>query len=268
MMVWDMVAGLLSGALAGMLGVGGGFIVVPYLLWSQPSLSISEAISASAVAVFPVVVSSALQHRQAMWQNAEARRLVQNMIPGVALAAVVAAAITPLLPRVLLTTVFGVIVGLVGLSGLTAASPRVVSAVTPHKRRWFPRLQPAHIIGAGGGLIGAGGSYLAVPYLVECRQQPVSMAVHQAAVLSAFVVGGAGAVALLRGTCTDTVSFADLATLWRPVAAIGGGGLVGVAFGVRIATRLPGDRLKTMFNVYLLLLSMHLLFRAIQGASK
>lgn len=257
------LVGLLAGVLAGMLGVGGGFVVVPFLAWGQTAAQLSSAVALGAVAVLPIVMLSALQHWAAFVGRPSERALVRQMLLPVALSAALAALIAALLPGRVLTGLFAVIVGAVALSGLFGVAPALLKRLRPVKRRWLPWLPPACIIGAGGGIIGAGGGYLAVPYLTVCRGQPVHLAIHQSAVLSLAAISGASVTAgvriLLRGGAALTVSTPELRTL----ACLILGGMIGVLIGQAVAARLPATRLKFIFHVYLLLLSAHMLVHAL-----
>ncbi len=105
------VFGLLTGGAAGLLGVGGGILMVPFLVFVA-GLSQHEAEATSLLVVLPTaIVGSVVLHRRGIGQLGTALRFGLVGSAGGAAGALLALA----LPGATLQIVFAVFLGLVGL---------------------------------------------------------------------------------------------------------------------------------------------------------
>jgi uncharacterized membrane protein YfcA len=157
--------GLLAGYLAGFLGIGGGFVVVPALTFlllkdaSTAPWAIHMAVATSLATMLVTSMSSLLAHHR---KGAIRWPLVRSMAAGLMAGAVFGAVIADLLKGDALVRVFGLFALLAGLQLLLARQP------TGEK----PLPGKAGISGVGGAigsissLIGIGGGAMTVPWLL------------------------------------------------------------------------------------------------------
>ena len=120
------LTGLVAGYLAGFLGIGGGFVVVPILTWlllKDPATApwaIHMAIATSLATMLVTSMSSLLSHHK---RGAIRWPLVRRMAGGLMSGAVLGALVADYLPAGKLTVVFGSFAILAGLQLILARQP-------------------------------------------------------------------------------------------------------------------------------------------------
>ena len=157
--------GLLAGYLAGFLGIGGGFVVVPALTFlllkdaNTAPWAIHMAVATSLSTMLVTSLSSLLAHHR---KRAIRWPLVRSLAAGLMAGAILGAVIADLLQGEALIRVFGLFALLAGLQLLFARQPAGEKPL-PGK---------AGILGVGGAigsissLIGIGGGAMTVPWLL------------------------------------------------------------------------------------------------------
>jgi uncharacterized membrane protein YfcA len=163
--------GLLAGALAGLLGIGGGLIFAPLLLWM--GLSPHQALATSTFAIVPTALGGTLSH-------VRRRRLPLRPGLGIGLAAFLAALVFSRLGR------FAADWHLLGLQALLylllaltiradeSASDEGSDPVTP----LAPLAAVGGVAGLTGGLLGLGGGLVMVPLMVRGLAVPIHLAIR------------------------------------------------------------------------------------------
>jgi len=255
--------GLAAGFLAGMLGVGGGMIMVPFITAilsnrAVPTdLAIKMAIATSMSTIVFTSISSVRAHQRRQAVN---WRVVKSIAPGIVIGAAVAS--------------FGVFSALRGttLAVLFAAfvcvsATQMLLDKKPPPKRQLPG--PLGLIGAGGvigffsGLVGAGGGFITVPFLTWCN-----IGIHTAVATSAGL-GFPIAIANTVGYAVGGLNVAKLPPysigyIWIPaLAVIACCSVLTAPIGATIAHQLPVKRLKQIFACILYLLASYMLYRAI-----
>lgn len=256
--VLDLVVGFIAGALSGLLGVGGGFVVVPYLLATQTTgSSVANAIAAGVLCVLPICTYSAVLHSRRTRENPLLNDIItQTRIYALA-AAVVGSAIAMMVPERLTASLFALLVAFSAWATLSGGSGQLVERAIPFKRRFLPRVNAGVFMGLGGGLIGAGGGYLTVPYVQCVRRMPMHDAISVSAVMTIYIIGGACVTATVR-------AFASVQTIhWMQVATVATAGLIGVLVGTRYGQKISTLALKRLFAFYLVALSLRMAARAV-----
>ncbi len=248
----------MAGLLAGLLGVGGGLVIVPALLWlfvlqglETPQL-MQLAVGTSLASIVFTSLSSIYahhQHRAVLWPT------VWRLTPGILLGALLGALLADRLASEQLTLVFAIFEILVALQmlfgGGTKTAQRVVS-------RWLMNLAGV-FIGAFSALIGIGGGTLTVPFL-SAINTPIRQAVATSAACG-LPIALAGAVGfIVIGWGHSQLPAGSWGYLYPP--ALLGIVISSVLFaplGARLAHRLPTVLLKRFFAGFLLLVGMKLL---------
>ncbi len=250
--------GVLSGLLAGLLGVGGGVIIVPALILVFGHLGFAPpwlahlAVGTSLASIIGTGWSSTLaHHRRGAVQWGQFRRLV----PGIILGAWAGAAIAGLLPQAWLQRFFG---GFLLYVGLRMLWPRERSRRRTQPGNWAMAMTGGGI-GALSAIVGIGGGTLTVPYLVrtglDLRQAvatssacgvPIALAGALGFMISGW--GREGLPAMSTGFIYWPAMLGILITS-VPMAPI----------GARLAHRLPIPILSRFFGTLLLLMAAKLL---------
>ncbi len=253
-----LLLGAFAGVFAGLLGIGGGLVIVPALIFlfrSQgfaPGVVVHLAIGTSLATIVPTSLSSMVAHQR--------RRAVQwpvfwLLTPGIITGTFLGAAIADALPGRLLRTLFGLFALAVAVQLALNRTP------APHRR--LPgragMVAAGSVIGAVSGVVGLGGGSLTVPFLVWCNVN-----VRQAVATSAAcgfpiaVSGTLGFVASGWGK-SGLPSFATGHVYWPAVAGIAVASVLLAPLGARLAHTLPVKLLKRSFAVFLAAVSLKML---------
>jgi uncharacterized membrane protein YfcA len=230
--------GLAAGLFGAILGVGGGIIVVPALVYLARYDQRAAAGTSMGAIAFTASFGALLYAVQGHQHPAEAAIIGIPAGAGVLLGA----AIQQRVPLRLLSLLFGVIVLVVGLRLL---EPGWLDFHAIEHRRWWVYALAAGIGLAGGvlaGMFGVGGGILLVPTLVLA----LGLAQLDAAATSLL--------AMLPATFLGAWRHDRYGNLVRRAsAAIGITSIAGVAAGIAIAERLPEATLRRIFGGFLLL---------------
>jgi uncharacterized membrane protein YfcA len=210
------LCGLLSGFLAGLLGIGGGLIVVPSLLYLLPLFGIEPA-SLSQVAVATSLAAMVPTAGCAAWRQRSHGGLdfewLMRLAPGVALGALVASSVATRLDGRLLSLALALL--MIPLAGrifcLQAAAPASSSAPGASRIAALPAWVVGAAIGMLSTLAGLGGANFTVSYLLAQR-----LGMHRA-------VGTSSGVVLVLA-CVGAAGFATS----HPSHPLPGSGLVGM----------------------------------------
>jgi uncharacterized membrane protein YfcA len=255
--------GLVTGYLAGLLGIGGGMLMVPFitLILSKrgvdPELSVKMAIATSMATIVFTSVSSVRAHQQ---RGAVRWDVVKKLAPGIVLGAAVASlGVFSLLKGTSLALFFA---GFVGFS-----ATQMLLDKKPLPGRQLPG--SVGLVGAGGtigfvsGLVGAGGAFISVPFMTWCN-----VAIHQAVATSAalgFPIALANALGyIISGAHLASLPPYSLGYIWLPaLLVIASCSITTAPLGASAAHKLPVKRLKKAFAAILYLLAAYMLYRGL-----
>ncbi|MDD5030009.1 MAG: sulfite exporter TauE/SafE family protein [Rhodoferax sp.] len=255
--------GLATGFLAGLLGIGGGMIMVPFITailshrGIEADLAIKMAIATSMATIVFTSVSSVQAHHK---QGAIRWDLVKGLAPGIVLGAALASlGLFTLLKGSVLALFFA---GFVGFS-----ATQMFLDKKPAPSRTLPGT--AGLVGAGSvigflsGLVGAGGGFVSVPFMTWCN-----VAIHNAVATSAalgFPIALANVIGYAIGgqNLTHSPPY-SLGYVWLPgLAMIATFSVLTAPVGASVAHQLPVKKLKRVFASILYLLAAYMLYRAI-----
>jgi uncharacterized membrane protein YfcA len=257
-----LLLGAFVGFLAGLLGIGGGFTMVPVLteVFAHEGIGTSHllplAIGTSAASiVFSAMASARAHHRRGavFWP------IVQAMAPGLVLGSLIGPQIASALPMRVLAAVFGT------FTWYTAA--RMMSAKPPKATRELPGKTTMFGVGIGigiaAGMVGTGGAFLAVPFMTRCNVK-----VHNAVATSA-AIGLPVAVASAIGYVFAGWGAADLPPyslgyIYLPaMAGIVAMSMLFAPMGARVAHSWPVLRLRKVFALMMWIIGAWMWWRAL-----
>ena len=249
-----------AGLLAGLLGIGGGLILVPIVLWVLHLQGV-EDLYAQHIAVgtsFLVMVCTSFSSARAQHKKGAVRwDIVRRIVPGLLIGVALGSLLARWIPGRHLQLVFILFAAVAGVQTLLQLKPKAA--------RQLPG--PAGISGAGGviGLlsswIGIGGGALSMPFMLYCNV-PVREVVGTSAALG-WPIAVTGAVTyLVSGWMVADLPGGMVGFTYPLLAALMAVGTVTMApQGVKLSHKLPPERLKQLLGILLLILSANMLYR-------
>jgi uncharacterized membrane protein YfcA len=258
-----LLLGIASGFLAGLLGIGGGMLMVPFLTamllaqGASEAMAVKMAIATSMACIVFTSISSLRAHHR---RGAVRWELVRSMAPGIVIGGLLSgAALFALLKGQWLAGVFALFVGYSALQMWRGKQP------PPGRELPGPagRTAVGLLIGLLSGLVGAGGGFLAVPFMVFCN-----VAVHQAVATSAAMglpVALASTAGYLIGSWNLSPALpGSFGYLYLPALLVLVPAAVLMApLGAKAAHALPVAQLKKLFALLLMLLAAYMASKAI-----
>lgn len=257
--------GLATGFLAGLLGIGGGMLMVPfvtYLLGQQqvaPDLAVKMAIATSMATILFTSISSVRAHHQ---RGAVRWDLVLRLAPGIVLGGIVASlGVFALLKGSFLAIFFGVFVSFSALQMFLDRKP----APTRQMPGTGGQVAAGSAIGFLSGLVGAGGGFISVPFMVWCNV-PIRNAVATSAALG-FPIALSNVLGyVVGGQSVPGLPPASWGYVWLPaLAVIASCSVLTAPLGARSAHGLPVHLLKRVFALLLLSLAGYMLWKGLSA---
>ncbi|MFI4918458.1 MAG: sulfite exporter TauE/SafE family protein [Legionellales bacterium] len=251
--------GAFAGLMAGILGIGGGVVVVPGLLFVfQYNHLIPDAISMHVAAGTSLAVmmftsqsslSAHLKLGEVLWT------VYYKLVLGLLLGTVAGACVAHFISTQGLKILFAVFLLLVALKMLTD-----VHVTHPERplAPWVHRLV-GFLVGFKSGLLGIGGGVLVIPYLSYC-----GVAARKIAAVSnlcTFTVAVVGSVVFMITGRQDMIAvpYATGYIYWPAVLAVALPSCLMAPLGAKLNYMVPVKQLKYGFIVMLLITAMNML---------
>jgi uncharacterized membrane protein YfcA len=247
--------GLVSGTLAGMLGVGGGIVIVPVLSYVLPLLGIEEAVRhklAIATSLATIIPTSTVSARKHHAKGAIDMPLLWSLAPAMFVGTLVGAALVVVLRGDALTLIFAAVALLVAVNlGSTAVDFRLRDAMPGG----VARQAIGAAIGGFSALMGIGGGTLGVPAL-SMFGMPIRSAVGTASVFGIIISIPATLMTIVLGWGAPgnppwSLGYVSLIG----VALIGPTAILATPWGVNLAHSIRPLLLKRAFAVFLAITS-------------
>ncbi|MGE4242108.1 sulfite exporter TauE/SafE family protein [Ramlibacter sp.] len=252
--------GIGSGFLAGLLGIGGGMVMVPFITMIlankgfAPDYTVKMAVATSLATICFTSMSSVRAHHK---RGAVRWEVVRSFAPGILVGGFLGAQVAVFMPGKLLGVLFALFVAFSATQMLLDRKPKPT--------RTLPG--PLAMFGVGGvagflsSIVGAGGAFVSVPFMTWCNVK-----IHEAVATSAAL----GFPIAIAGTLSYIWAGQDLPQM--PPGAIGYLYLPGLVIislasvtlaplGARTAHRMDIRPLKRAFAFVLYALAAYFLFR-------
>ncbi|MFH2121997.1 MAG: sulfite exporter TauE/SafE family protein [Pseudomonadota bacterium] len=251
--------GALAGVLAGMLGIGGGLVIVPMLVFTFSWQHLPDpvimhlALGTSMASIIFTSVSSFLAHHK---RGAVQWLVVRRIVPGILVGTFLGSCFAARLSTGFLKGFFVVFLYYVGTQMLVNRKPKP-SRQIPGMLGMFG---VGNVIGAFSSLVGIGGGTLSVPFMIWCNL-PVHAAIGTSAAIG-FPIAIAGTFGYIynglpvSGLPVYSVGFVYLPALAGLVCA----SVLTAPLGVRLAHSLPVDRLKRVFAIVLFVVATRMVY--------
>lgn len=261
-LLYYLALGLVSGFVAGLLGVGGGLLMVPvlaFILMAQGFAADRVMLFALATSLAVIAFTSLSSLRAHHAHGAVHWPAVRRITPGIITGTLSGAWLATLLPATFLKYFF--------VAFLFYAATQMLLNIKPQAHRGLPgnagMFAAGNIIGVVSSWVGIGGGTLSVPFLLWCN-----IKMHQAIGTSAaigFPIALAGMLGyVLSGWSTPAMPAYSLGYVYLPaLASVAVASIITAPFGARAAHRLPVGTLKKIFAVLLYSLGIHMVLNLI-----
>jgi len=252
------VAGVGAGFATGLLGVGGGFFMVPVQFWVlksigiDPTIAIRIALGTNLLVVLPTALRGALvNHRRGavVWNAGIA--LGSSAVIGAFLGAIISSN----LPGPIMTLMFGSLMIIVALAMVTTPPPitRTHSAVYRLPVFIFWGL----IFGLVSGTLGVAGGAIYLPVMVFVLKFTVHQAVATSMVTMVFSAAGGAFSFLVNGLDVEGLPPYSTGYLnWLQWGLLSAGSIPMASVGVRVAHRLKGKTIQYIFACVLIFIGL------------
>lgn len=253
------LTGAFAGLMAGVLGIGGGIVVVPalvfvfHLMGDVPvSIEMHVAAGSSLAIMIVTAIASVRAHRQ---QGTIRMDVFQRMWPFIVIGTVVGVLLADLLPTRALEIIFGVFLLLILLNMLHNIN---IEYAKRYPTPWIHRLV-CSVIGFKSGLLGIGGGALIIPYLNYCGVETKKIPAVSAMCTLVVSVIGTLSVMIIGHFSHAGLHYATGYVYWPAVISVAVFSALIAPFGARITYLLPVKQLKYAFIAVLFFAAINLL---------
>ena len=258
-----LVMGTFGGFAAGLLGIGGGMVLVPFITMIftsrnvAPDLVVHMAIATSLATIMFTSLSSLRAHHK---HGAVLWPVVRLLVPGIVVGSWIGPWIGKQMNSATLALFFGLFVAFSATQMLLNKKPSAARELPP-----APGMFAAGgVIGTLSGLLGAGGGFVSVPFMSWCNVK-----IHNAVATSSalgFPIALAGTISnIYHGWGETGLPQYSLGFVYVPALAIIVLASVTMApIGARTAHRMPVRRLQKVFAVILYALAAYMFWKSAQ----
>lgn len=252
-----LAVGGVAGVLAGLLGVGGGLVIVPVLVYLFRGQGFDEtivmhlAVGSSLATIVATSISSIQAHHK---RGAVRWELFRRLTPGIIIGGLIGAWLANLLDTLWLQRVFGAFVIIAGLRML------ISKKVEGHNE--IPSQAAVSVaggvIGAISALVGIGGGTLTVPYLAWHKVPMVNAVATSSAVGLPIAISGAIGFVMVGWGNVALPSWSTGFLFWPAIIGIITTSMLTTSIGAHLAHTLPVNTLKRFFALLLLVVGIKL----------
>ncbi len=243
-----LLGGLVAGLLSGILGIGGGSILVPLMVYL--GFAPINAIATSSWAILLTSLSGSIQNWRMGYLN-------WAQISSLGLPAIITAQLGVTLARyipphgllfgfaaLMLTNIYLVSLKQQVVESSLIDAPTATSFTKWHKIR--SNTLTGSIAGLVGGLVGVGGGAIIVPLQMILLKKKIKVAIQTSL-----------GVVVLTAISATVGHHLNGYVLFSEGSILGIGGLVGAQIGTRYLPKLPDSLVNTLFRITLLLISLY-----------
>ena len=248
------------GFLAGLLGIGGGFTIVPVLtvLFGQQGFAsvhvVHMAVATSSASILFTATASARAHHV---HGAVLWKVLASLTPGLVVGSLAGPQLASRISGTALAGVFCVVTAV--------AAFQIARGVRPNPTRQLPTPLVLSLVGLVVGIVasfvGTGGAFIVVPFLTWCNVR-LQHAIGTSAALGVPVALFGTIGYIVAGLHQPGLPPYSLGYVYLPaLAGIVTATVFTAPWGARAAHRLPVGKLRISFASMLLVLSCYMLFR-------
>lgn len=252
--------GIAAGLMSGLLGVGGGLVTVPGLLFAfqwenmNPAIAMHVALGTSLMTMVPITFRSLRSHMQ---HDHTFISIYKKMVPAIIAGVITGGIISRYLNSTVLKIIFGVFVLTMAAVLFFQNGEVVVHKKLPGR---LGMLLAGGFVGVQSGMLGVGGGSFTVPFLTH-RGVDIRVALI-VSVTVAMTVATMGAIAYML-TGLDVSGLPQWSTgfiYWPAFIGLAVGGVLMAPQGVRLSRHISKQKLKMFFVIFLIFVGVHMLY--------
>jgi uncharacterized membrane protein YfcA len=255
-----LITGAGIGFASGLLGVGGGFIMVPILYWLMtligvdPTIAIRIALGTSLAVILPTALSGAYGHYR---KNAVLLKPTVYLASTGVIGGILGGIIATNIPGDILKFIFGFAIIIVALTMLLVRYPEINEKPVDNIAYF---LCGGLFVGLMSGLLGVGGGFIIVPFMVILLRYDIHKAIGTSTAVIVFTsIGGIMAYAFsgmgVNGLPPYSLGYINLLQFALLVIA----SIPMAQFGVKVAHSLPRKKLNYIFVTLLILIGLRMI---------
>jgi uncharacterized membrane protein YfcA len=251
--------GVASGLMSGLLGIGGGLVTVPGLMFVfqheviNPAVAMHLAVGTSLATMVPITFRSLRSH---MSYDYGFLAIYKKMVPAVIVGILVGGTLARYFDSKIMTVIFGLFAFFMAIT-LFFQSNVVDQKKLPGR---LGLLAAGGFIGVQSGLLGVGGGSFTVPFLtnrgVDIR---VALVVSVSIAMTVAILGSMAYMIIGHGV-PGLPEWSTGYVYWPAFTGLILGGVLMAPQGVRLSRRIPAKTLRLCFVIFLLLVSARMLF--------
>lgn len=255
--------GVGTGFLAGLLGIGGGMLMVPFItiIMSnravEPDLAVKMAIATSMATIIFTSMSSVWAHHQ---RGAVRWDIVRRLAPGIVAGSIIGSlGVFALLKGSYLAIFFGLFVSF--------SATQMFLNKKPQPSRQMPgmagQFAAGGLIGFLSGLVGAGGAFISVPFMTWCNVAILNAVATSAALGFPIAVANVTGY-VISGLDVQNLPVGSFGYIWLPaLGIIAACSFMTAPLGAKAAHSLPVGKLKRIFASILYALAAYMLHKGL-----
>lgn len=254
-----LIGGVLAGFLAGLLGIGGGLVIVPFLVMVLPWQGLPEglvmhvAIASSLAIIIFTSSSSAYAHFK---RGSVDWGVVKQLLPGLLIGAVLGSILGGMISGKTLQIIFAFFVIFMAL--------KLGFDLKLNDRVGFPRPAITGCISLSIGMLcamlGMGGGAFTVPFLRSCQMPMVNAIAISSTTAVPLALAAMLSYAVLGAQHSAVLGWSTGYIYWPAVGMIAMASVATAPWGAKVAHRLPAQRLQQIFAIFLAVVALKMLY--------
>ncbi len=233
------LTGFISGIIGSMLGIGGGFIIVPLLvLFAGLPMHVAVGLSLTSIVMTSITSSSIYASKNLV--NFKVALILETIT---ILGSITGSHIAIFIPENILKIIFGIV--------LTYASIKMIfpsHKLEEMEKNKFIGFLSSFFAGMASGMLGIGGGTLKVPIMVLLFGLPMKVAVGTSSFMIGLTASAAAITYIAHGLVTPLI-----------VSYMIIGIFLGVEIGCRITFKAKGPLLRRIFGIILMIFALRML---------
>jgi uncharacterized membrane protein YfcA len=261
MLVLGFVLAILVGVSLGLIGSGGSILTVPILVYVMGV----DPVLATAYSLFIVGATALVGGIQnARDGRVDFKTALIFGIPSIIAVYITRAYLVPVIPEsvftlfdfevtkpIFLMVIFAIVMVAASITMIRPQKNKQLGEEIPMSYNYPMILLEGSVVGVLTGLVGAGGGFLIIPALVLLAKMPMKKAVGT----SLFIIAAKSLIGF-----TGDLKGSEIID-WKLLLLFTTASVFGIILGILLAKKIPGEKLKTSFGWFVLVMGIYIIVK-------